>query len=207
MTGFNQVSDVPIALRVVNPGIEMMTNDPGWRPYILLDDGESETFDGQTYTGKIDEIEIPPAADGTGPLIGLHEAMINGDLDQDGSLIPAGLLMGKFTDAGKLLHVYLPDHGDGTPPLGGANFNARNNALPGSLRARLATDTIFAQGKIWMHGEANAATARVAANTGVHEITEYAAGFESLRTFDREQLGVAVLPYYVSAIAEADVYD
>lgn len=115
--------------------------------------------------------------------------------------------MGKFTDAGKLLHVYLPDHGDGTPPLGGANFNARNNALPGSLRARLATDTIFAQGKIWMHGEANAATARVAANTGVPKITEYAAGFESLRTFDREQLGVAVLPYYVSAIAEADVYD
>lgn len=207
MTGFNQVSDVPIALRVVNPGIEMMTNDPGWRPYILLDDGESETFDGQTYTGKIDEIEIPPAAGGAGPLIGLHEAMINGDLDQDGSLIPAGLLMGKFTDAGKLLHVFLPDHDDGTPPLGGANFNARNNVLPGSLRARLATDTIFAQGKIWMHGEANAAAARVAANTGVPEITEYAAGFESLRTFDREQLGVAVLPYYVCAIAEADVYD
>ena len=96
MTGFNQVSDVPIALRVVNPGIEMMTNDPGWRPYILLDDGESETFDGQTYTGKIDEIEIPPAAGGAGPLIGLHEAMINGDLDQDGSLIPAGFANGQI---------------------------------------------------------------------------------------------------------------
>lgn len=44
MTGFNQVADAPATLRVVNPGIEMMTNEPGWRPYILLDDGESAVF-------------------------------------------------------------------------------------------------------------------------------------------------------------------
>ncbi len=60
MTGFNQVADAPATLRVVNPGIEMMTNEPGWRPYILLDDSESAVFDGQTYYGRIDEIEIPP---------------------------------------------------------------------------------------------------------------------------------------------------
>ena len=207
MTGFNQVGDAPAALRVVNPGIEMMTNQPSWRPYILLDAGESETVGGQTYDGKIDEIEIPPAAGGAGPLIGLHEAMINGDLDQNDVLIPAGLLMGKFADAGKLLHVFLPGHDDGTPPLGGANFNARNNVLPGSLRARLATDTIFAQGKIWMHGEANAAVGRAAANISAPEIAGYATGFESLRAFDRAQLGVAALPYYLCAISEADIYD
>lgn len=207
MTGFNQISDAPANLRVVNPGIEMMTDDPGWRPYILLDNGESETVDGETYIGKIDEIEIPPAAGGVGPLIGLHEAMINGDLDQDDALIPAGLLMSKFADSGKLLHVFLPDHDDGTPPLGGANFNARNNVLPGSLRSRLTTDTIFAQGKIWMHGEANAAAARAAATTSVPEVTNYASGFDGLRTYDRGQLGVAALPYYVCAIAEVDVYD
>lgn len=207
MTGFNQISDAPANLRVVNTGIEMMTNEPGWRPYILLDNGESETVDGETFVGKIDEIEIPPASGGVGPLIGLHEAMINGDLDQDGSLIPAGLLMGKFADSGKLLHVFLPDHDDGTPPLGGANFNARNNVLPGSLRSRLAADTIFAQGKIWLHGEANAAVARAAATTSVPEITNYASGFDSLRAYDREQLGVASLPYYICAISEGDVYD
>ena len=207
MTGFNHIGDAPANLRVVNPGIEMMTDEPGWRPYILLDDGESETVDGQTYVGKIDEIEIPAAAGGVGPLVGLHEAMMNGDLDQDDVLVPAGLLMGKFADAGKLLHVFLPDHDDGTPPLGGANFNARNNVLPGSLRARLATDTIFAQGKIWLHGEANAAAARAAATTSVPEITNYASGFDSLRTYDREQLGVAALPYYICAISEVDTYD
>ncbi len=207
MTGFNQVGDAPAVLRVVNPGIEMMTNEPGWRPYILLDDGESETVDGETFVGKIDEIEIPPAAGGAGPLIGLHEAMINGDLDQDGVLIPAGILIGKFADAGKLLHAFLPDHDDGTQPLGGANFNARNNALPSSLRTRLINDTIFAQGKIWMHGEANAAAARAAANIAAPEIADYAAGFEGLRAFEREQLGVPDLPYYLCAVSEADVYD
>jgi len=51
MTGFNQVGDAPANLRVVNPNIEMMTNDPGWRPYILLDNGESETVDGAVYDG------------------------------------------------------------------------------------------------------------------------------------------------------------
>lgn len=207
MTGFNQVGDAPANLRVVNPDIEMMTNDPGWRPYILLDEGESETVDGVVYTGKIDEIEIPPAAGGAGPLVGLHEAMVNGDLDQDGALIPAGLLMGKFADAGKLLSAFLPDYDDGTPPLGGANFNARNNVLPGSLRARLATDTIYAQGKIWMHGEANAAAGRAATNTAAPEIADYAAGFDRLRAFDRSQLGVPDLPYYLCAISEADIYD
>ena len=207
MTGFNQVGDAPANLRVVNPDIEMMTNEPGWRPYILLDDGESVTVDGVVYDGKIDEIEIPPAAGGAGPLIGLHEAMINGDLDQEGELIPAGLLMGKFADAGKLLSAFLPDYDDGTPPLGGANFNARNNVLPGSLRARLATDTIFAQGKIWMHGEANAAAARAVTDTGAPEIADYAAGFDRLRAFDRQQLGVPDLPYYLCAISEADIYD
>ena len=207
MTGFNQVGDAPADLRVVNPDIEMMTDDPGWRPYILLDDGESETVGGVTYDGKIDEIEIPPAAGGAGPLIGLHEAMINGDLDQDGALIPAGLLLGKFADAGKLLSAFLPDYDDGTPPLGGANFNARNNVLPGSLRARLATDTIYAQGKVWMHGEANAAVARAAANLSAPEIVDYAADFDRLRDFDRRQLGVADLPYYLCAISQADPYD
>ena len=207
MTGFNQVADAPAALRVVNPGIEMMTNDPGWRPYILLDDGESAVFDGQTYDGKIDEIEIPPAAGGAGPLIGLHEAMINGDMNADDQLIPAGLLMGKFSDAGKLLHVFLPDHDDGTPPLGGANFNARNNYLPASLRARLAPSPIYAQGKIWMHGEANAAAARAAGNLTAPEISDYAAGFEALRAFDRAQFGVPALPYYICAIAETDSFD
>lgn len=207
MTGFNQVGDAPPNLRVVNPGIEMMTNAPGWRPYILLDDGESETVDGQVYNGKIDEIEIPPAAGGAGPLIGLHEAMINGDLDQDGALIPAGLLMGKFADAGKLLNAFLPDFDDGTPPLGGVNFNARNNILPGSLRARLATDTIYAQGKIWMHGEANAAAGRAATDTAAPEIADYITGFDRLRAFDRAQFGVADLPYYLCAISEADIYD
>ncbi len=207
MTGFNQIGDAPAALRVVNPDIEMMTNEPGWRPYILLDEGESETHDGETYLGKIDEIEIPPASGGVGPLIGLHEAMINGDLDQDDALIPAGLLMAKFADSGKLLHVFLPDHDDGTPPLGGANFNARNNVLPGSLRTRLTSDTIFAQGKIWLHGEANSAAARAAANTSAPEIASYASGFDSLRSFDREQLGVAALPYYICAISEGDIYD
>lgn len=207
MTGFNQIGDAPANLRVVNPGIEMMTGDPGWRPYILLDDGESETVDGETYLGKIDEIEIPAASGGVGPLIGLHEAMMNGDLDQDGDLVPAGLLMGKFADAGKLLHVFLPDHDDGTPPLGGANFNARNNVLPGSLRARLADDAIFAQGKIWLHGEANAAAGRAALSTSAPEITGYASGFDSLRAYDREQLGVPALPYYICAISEADIYD
>ncbi len=207
MTGFNQIGDAPANLRVVNPNIEMMTADPGWRPYILLDDGESETVDGQTYVGKIDEIEIPAAAGGVGPLIGLHEAMINGDLDQDDVLVPAGLLMGKFADAGKLLHVFLPDHNDGTPPLGGANFNARNNVLPASLRARLAEDTIFAQGKIWLHGEANAAAGRAAASLSAPEIANYASGFDGLRTYDREQLGISELPYYICAISEGDIYD
>lgn len=207
MTGFNQVGDAPENLRVVNTGIEMMTDDPGWRPYVLLDDGETETVDGVVYNGKIDEIEIPPAAGGAGPLIGLHEAMINGDLDQNGALIPAGLLMGKFADAGKLLDAFLPDYDDGTPPLGGANFNARNNVLPSSVRARLATDTIYAQGKIWMHGEANAAAARSAADINAPVITDYTAGFDRLRDFDRRQLGVPELPYYLCAVSEADIYD
>lgn len=208
MTGFNAVGDAPAALRIVNPDIEMMTSAPGWTPYALLDAGESQTVDGTLYEGKLDEVEIPAAAGGAGPLIGLHEAMVDGDMSADGALLPAGLLMGKFSDAGKLLDEFLPGYDDGSAPLGGANFNARNNVLPGLLRGRLAAgDAINIQGKIWMHGEANAAAARALADANAPVVAGYAAGLASLRDFERDQFGAPALPWYLCAIHEADVYD
>ena len=208
MTGFNQISDAPASLRVVNPDIEVLTAGGAWAPYALLDTGESQVVEGVTFTGKLDEVEIPQAAGGAGPMIGLHEAMIAGDMNDAGGLIPAGLLHAKFSAAGQLLDAFLPDYDDGSAPLGGANFNARNNELPTALRARLTEgQTIFAQGKIWMHGEANAGAARTAGSVSAPEIVNYAADFARIRDFDRTQIGAPSLPYYLCAIYEADIYD
>ncbi|MEM7270009.1 MAG: hypothetical protein AAF401_12250, partial [Pseudomonadota bacterium] len=100
MTGFNNVADVPAFLRIVNADIEVMTNEPGWAPYALLDTGESETVESVTYTGPLDEVEIPPAMGGVSPMIGLHEAMLAGEMSAGGELGPEALLLGKFADAG-----------------------------------------------------------------------------------------------------------
>jgi hypothetical protein len=207
MTGFNQISDAPAALRVMNARIEMMTAAPGWRPYGLLADGESADVEGVIFTGKYDEADIPAAAGGAGPLIGLHEAMLNGAMSGPQGLLAAGLFLGKFADAGKPLTAFLPAFDDGTAPLGGVNFNARNNVLPGLLRARIAAgDRIFHQGKVWLQGETNAAEARAAGNTAHPALTGYAEGLAGIRAFDRAQFGLPDAPWYMVAIAEQDQY-
>ena len=208
MTGFNQVGDAPTALRVVNPGIEMMTNGPGWRPYILLDDGESETVDGQTYNGKIDEIEIPPASGGAGPLIGLHEAMINGDLDQDDALIPAGLLMGKFADAGKLLHVF---------SAGSTTTARRHWAGRTSTPATMSFPPVCARGLPPTRSLRRAKSGCMARRTpppAVPRRTSQRLKSQVMRPDLKACAPLIVsswasptLPYYICAISEADIYD
>ncbi len=207
MTGFNQIGDAPAMLRVMNPLIEMMTADPGWRPYGLLATGESGVVDGVTFEGKFDEADIPAAAAGAGPLIAVHEAMLNGDMSGPDGLMAAGVLMGKFSDAGQPLTAFLPDFDDGTPPLGGANFNARGQVFPALLRARIAAgDRVFHQGKLWLQGESDAALARAAGSLSHPALADYAAGLSRLRAFDRAQIGLTDAPWYMIAIAEQDQY-
>ena len=208
MTGFNEIGDAPAALRVINPHMEMLRASGEWVPYGLLATGESATFDGVTYDGKRDEFETPEAAGGAGPMIGLHEAITDGAMQGASGFVAAKLLAAKFSDAGKTLDEFLPGFDEGAAPMGGANLNIRGTLLPGALRARLAAgDALYHQGKIWAHGEANAAAARAAADIDHVTLTSYAAGLASIRAFEREQFGLPNLPWHMIAIAEADQYD
>lgn len=207
MTGYNQIGDAPASLRVMNPHVEMLDAAGAWRPYGLLATGESQTFEGTLYEGKYDEAETPAAAGGAGPLVGLHEAILGGAMQGPAGLLAAGVLTAKFSDAGKPLDAFLPDYDDGTPPLGGVNYAARNDLLPAALRARLAAgDAIYHQGKIWLQGETDAATARAAEDLGHPALVNYAARLDGLRAFERAQLGAPRLPWYMVTIAEPDEY-
>ncbi|MEM7544153.1 MAG: hypothetical protein AAF367_01310 [Pseudomonadota bacterium] len=207
MTGFNEVGDAPAPLRVLNPAVEMMTDAPGWRPYGLLASGESADLDGVTYEGKLDEADIPPAAGGAGPLIGVHEAIIDGDMSGPDGLYAAGVLMAKFSDAGKNLDAFMPDYDDGSAPLGGVNFNARAVTLPGTMRARLAAgEAIFLQGKVWLQGETDAAEARASDDLSHPSLANYAMRLAQLRAFERAQVNIPDAPWYFVTIAEQDEY-